>query len=109
MRNYNAAYVFKTDDDAFVNVAPLAAQLRALCESPGCLGPERLYLGKMVRHSDVLLQEGHRWNNEAYYQHTGAPEKLGCLSCLFCRWEAAERWRLPAVSSQRHHASGACA
>ena len=70
--HYDAAYVFKTDDDAFVNLVPLAAQLRALCESEGCRGRERLYMGKMVRHSEVLLQEGHRWNNEAYYQHTGA-------------------------------------
>ena len=33
---------------------------------------ERLYMGKMARHSEVLLQPGHKWNNAAFYNHTGA-------------------------------------
>lgn len=74
--HYDAAFVLKTDDDAFINVGPMMDQLRALCEYPGCVG-ERLYMGKMARHSEVLLQPGHKWNNAAFYNHTG-----GCWGCV---------------------------
>ena len=58
------------DDDAFINVPHMVTQLRALCENPGCVG-ERLYLGRMAKHSEVLLQPGHKWNNAAFHNHTG--------------------------------------
>lgn len=69
--NYDAAFVLKTDDDAFINVVPLLAQLAAMCENPGCRR-ERVYMGKMAKHSEVLLQPGHKWNNAAFHNHTGA-------------------------------------
>ena len=72
---YDAAFVLKTDDDAFINVAPLVAQLRAMCEHKDCRR-ERLYMGKMAQHSEVLLQPGHKWNNAAFHNHTG-----GCAGC----------------------------
>lgn len=69
--NYDPAFVLKTDDDAFINVAPLMEELRAMCENPDCRR-ERLYMGKMAKHSEVLLQPGHKWNNAAFHNHTGA-------------------------------------
>ncbi len=33
---------------------------------------ERLYMGTMARHSEVMLQPGHKWNNAVFYNHTGA-------------------------------------
>lgn len=71
--NYDAAFVLKTDDDAFINVPPMVAQLRALCENPGCVN-ERIYMGRMAKHSEVLLQPGHKWNNAAFHNHTGLRE-----------------------------------
>ncbi|KAI3437945.1 hypothetical protein D9Q98_000389 [Chlorella vulgaris] len=71
--NYDPAFVLKTDDDAFINVAPLMEQLRAMCENPDCRR-ERLYMGKMAKHSEVLLQPGHKWNNAAFHNHTGLKE-----------------------------------
>jgi hypothetical protein len=68
--HYDVAYVLKTDDDAFINVAPMVEQLKLLCQNPGCQN-ERLYMGTMARHSEVMLQPGHKWNNAAFYNHTG--------------------------------------
>ena len=34
--HYDAAFVLKTDDDAFINVVPMVDQLKLLCENPGC-------------------------------------------------------------------------
>ncbi|KAL6785480.1 hypothetical protein ACKKBF_B00425 [Auxenochlorella protothecoides x Auxenochlorella symbiontica] len=70
VRHYDVKFVLKTDDDAFIYVAPLVAQLRALCEHPDCEG-ERIYMGRMAHHSEVLLQQGHKWNNDIFYNHTG--------------------------------------
>lgn len=82
MRHYDVKFVLKTDDDAFIYVAPLVAQLRALCEHPDCEG-ERIYMGRMAHHSEVLLQQGHKWNNDIFYNHTGG------WWCSF--WEARLR------------------
>lgn len=68
--HYDAAFVLKTDDDAFVNVGPLMQQLRAVCEDPECRG-ERIYMGRVAHRSEVVLQPGHRWNNADFYIHTG--------------------------------------
>ncbi|KAI7842582.1 hypothetical protein COHA_003686 [Chlorella ohadii] len=68
--HYDVAYVLKTDDDAFINVAPMVEQLKLLCQNPGCQN-ERLYMGTMARHSEVMLQPGHKWNNAVFYNHTG--------------------------------------
>lgn len=84
--NYDAAFVLKTDDDAFINVPPMIAQLRALCENPGCAS-ERIYMGRMAKHSEVLLQPGHKWNNLAFHDHTGG----GRGPC----WRACGRSRRP--------------
>jgi len=67
---YDVSFVLKTDDDAFVNIPALISQLKSLCETPDCVN-ERIYMGRMARHSEVLLQPGHKWNNDAFYQHTG--------------------------------------
>ena len=53
--NYDVRFVLKTDDDAFINMRPLIWQLRQLCVSPDCR-TERLYMGKMAKESEVLLQ-----------------------------------------------------
>lgn len=50
VHHYDARFIFKTDDDAFINIPPLVRQLRMLCESPGCR-EERLYMGKQCRHA----------------------------------------------------------
>ena len=64
-------FILKTDDDAFVNVPAFVQQLRMLCESPDCRH-ERLYMGKQCRRGKVILSPGHKWDNGAYYNHTGA-------------------------------------
>ncbi|KAL4419883.1 hypothetical protein ABPG75_006981 [Micractinium tetrahymenae] len=68
---YRPAFVLKTDDDAFVNVPALLPALRKLCATPGCRGAERLYIGAELRNSSVVTEPGHRWNNEAFVEHTG--------------------------------------
>jgi len=68
--HYDVSFVLKTDDDAFINVPPLVQQLRALCETEHCRH-ERLYVGMMGQHHEVITEPGHRWNNEAFYNHTG--------------------------------------
>ncbi|KAK9814433.1 hypothetical protein WJX72_005835 [[Myrmecia] bisecta] len=67
---HSARFVLKTDDDAFVNVRPLIRQLRLLCESADCRN-ERLYIGQMARDAPVQLDPKHKWNNVAFYNHTG--------------------------------------
>lgn len=76
VKHYDVKFVLKTDDDAFVNIGVLIAELRSLCINPDCSN-ERLYVGRMARHSEVLLQHGHKWNNDAFYNHTG---RVQCIS-----------------------------
>ena len=64
-------FILKTDDDAFVNVPAFVQQLQLLCESPDCRR-ERLYMGKQCRRGKVIISPGHKWDNGAYYNHTGA-------------------------------------
>ena len=95
--HYDAAFVLKTDDDAFINVGPLVQQLRALCENKGCRG-ERVYMGNMAKHSEVLLQPGHKWNNAVFYNHTGAhPRTPGAQRG---RGRALEAGRVPTGGSR---------
>ncbi|KAK9826219.1 hypothetical protein WJX74_000688 [Apatococcus lobatus] len=68
--NFDVRFILKTDDDAFINVVPLISQLKLLCETPGCKN-ERVYMGRMAQRSEVMLQPGHKWNNEVYLNHTG--------------------------------------
>ena len=77
VKHYDVKFILKTDDDAFINVQPLISQLRLLCESPDCTR-ERLYMGKMAKHSEVLLQPGHKWNNAVFHNHTGGPTEVVC-------------------------------
>eukprot|EP00887_Chlorella_sp_A99_P007749 scaffold20.g7749.t1 len=85
VRHYDAKFVLKTDDDAFINVGPIIEQLRALCEAPDC-ARERLYLGKMARHSEVLLTPGHKWNNAIFHNHTGEISLQTCAGGIsVCR------------------------
>ena len=85
VRHYDATFVLKTDDDAFINVGPMLQQLRALCEHPGCVR-ERLYMGKMAKHSEVLLQPGHKWNNAVFHNHTGACVRCVCVLVCLVGW-----------------------
>jgi hypothetical protein len=98
--HYNATFVLKTDDDAFINVSPLLEQLRALCENPGCAS-ERLYMGKMAKHSEVLLQPGHKWNNAAFHNHTGE-QAAAAAAVRRCRAWPASQPRLPRKLRARH-------
>ena len=41
--HYDVRFVFKTDDDAFVNVQPLIQQLKLLCRNADCKN-ERIYM-----------------------------------------------------------------
>ena len=68
--HHDTAYVMKTDDDSFVNVPALLRELAGLCTQPGCRG-ERLYLGSLLAGAEEVVQEGHRWNNPAFAEHTG--------------------------------------
>ncbi|KAK9815952.1 hypothetical protein WJX72_012497 [[Myrmecia] bisecta] len=68
--HFDVRFILKTDDDAFINVKPLIGQLRLLCESPACK-QERIYMGRMAKDSEVLLQPGHKWNNIIFHNHTG--------------------------------------
>ena len=70
VEHYDVAFVLKTDDDAFVNVPPLLRLLGSLCETKDC-SAERLYIGRMIQESEVLLAPGHKWNNAVFYNHTG--------------------------------------
>ena len=68
--NYDVKFVLKTDDDAFINIDPLLNQLHQLCLSDDC-NNERIYMGRMAKESEVLLQPGHKWNNLIFHNHTG--------------------------------------
>jgi len=70
VEHFDVRFVLKTDDDAFVHVPPMLSLLRSLCETPGCAA-ERLYIGRMIQESEVLLQPGHKWNNYVFFNHTG--------------------------------------
>lgn len=67
---YDVKYILKTDDDAFINIKALIMQLKLLCQTPECKS-ERVYMGKMAKESEVLLQPGHKWNNMVFHNHTG--------------------------------------
>ncbi|DBA84062.1 hypothetical protein WJX77_012346 [Trebouxia sp. C0004] len=68
--NFDVKFVLKTDDDAFINIAPLMSQLHLLCITEECRN-ERIYMGRMAKESEVLLQPGHKWNNIIFHNHTG--------------------------------------
>jgi galactosylxylosylprotein 3-beta-galactosyltransferase len=70
VKHYDARFILKTDDDAFVNTPAMVHQLRMLCESPDCRR-EHLYMGLQCRRGEVILSPGHKWNNDVYYNHTG--------------------------------------
>ncbi len=70
--NYDVKFVLKTDDDAFINIDPLMSQLHLLCITEECRN-ERIYMGRMAKESEVLLQPGHKWNNIIFHNHTGRP------------------------------------
>ena len=70
VEHFDVSFVLKTDDDAFVNVPPLLRLLGSLCETQDC-SAERLYIGRMIQESEVLLAPGHKWNNAVFYNHTG--------------------------------------
>lgn len=70
--NFDVKFVLKTDDDAFINIAPLMSQLHLLCITEECRN-ERIYMGRMAKESEVLLQPGHKWNNIIFHNHTGTP------------------------------------
>ena len=44
--------------------------LTGRCLTRDC-SKERLYVGRMARQSEVLLQAGHKWNNALFHNHTG--------------------------------------
>lgn len=52
--HYDARFILKTDDDAFVHTWAMVQQLRLLCESPDCRR-ERLYMGKQCRCAALSL------------------------------------------------------
>jgi len=81
VEHYDVAFVLKTDDDAFVNVPPLLRLLGSLCETRDC-SAERLYIGRMIQESEVLLAPGHKWNNAVFYNHTGV-RKLKVFDFFF--------------------------
>lgn len=78
--NYDVKFVLKTDDDAFINVEPLINQLHLLCITEDCTN-ERIYMGRMAKESEVLLQPGHKWNNIVFHNHTGTDLANSCLLC----------------------------
>ena len=45
-------------------------ELTGRCVTRDC-SHERLYVGRMARQSEVLLQAGHKWNNALFHNHTG--------------------------------------
>ena len=77
---YDVKFILKTDDDAFINIKALIWQLRLLCETPGCRS-ERVYMGKMAKESEVLLQPGHKWNNMVFHNHTGDYQTVCTARC----------------------------
>lgn len=54
-------FIMKADDDAFVNVPALIAELKSNCITPGCRR-ERMYFGREIRNNVVrhlFLRFGH--------------------------------------------------
>ena len=78
LRHYDVRFVLKTDDDAFVNVPYLTAQLRMLCGSPDCR-QERLYMGNLCLDGEVFTQPGHKWNNAVRALPAGRQLPLACI------------------------------
>ena len=79
--NYDVKFVLKTDDDAFIHVEPLINQLHLLCITEDCTN-ERIYMGRMAKESEVLLQPGHKWNNIVFHNHTGTYRSLTHTACF---------------------------
>lgn len=52
MRNYDARFILKADDDAFINVPALIAELKSNCRTPSCR-KERIYFGREIRNNVV--------------------------------------------------------
>jgi hypothetical protein len=61
--HYDARYILKTDDDAYINIGALLRQLRLLCQTADCRH-ERLYMGKMAKA-----------------RAPGRPPGAGCTGC----------------------------
>ncbi len=80
---FDVKFVLKTDDDAFINIAPLMSQLHLLCITEECRN-ERIYMGRMAKESEVLLQPGHKWNNIIFHNHTGTPLHIAKSVLLTC-------------------------
>ena len=69
VRHYDARFILKTDDDAFVHTRAMVQQLRLLCESPDCRR-ERLYMGKQCRYMPPSPCNAHRscmWRQPTYF------------------------------------------
>ncbi len=49
---FDVRFILKADDDAFVNVPALIAELKANCITPGCRH-ERMYFGREIRNNVV--------------------------------------------------------
>jgi hypothetical protein len=58
VRRFDVRFIMKADDDAFVNVPALIAELKANCVTPGCRR-ERMYFGREIRNNVVSLPFRH--------------------------------------------------
>eukprot|EP01025_Chloroclados_australasicus_P009938 TRINITY_DN1385_c0_g2_i2.p1 TRINITY_DN1385_c0_g2~~TRINITY_DN1385_c0_g2_i2.p1 ORF type:complete len:462 (+),score=39.24 TRINITY_DN1385_c0_g2_i2:339-1724(+) len=69
--NYQASFVLKTDDVAYVNVPVLVHYLHQQCMNEDCLH-ERLYIGYEQSNSpvfrDTSQSEFNQWINQKYYE-----------------------------------------
>jgi hypothetical protein len=114
LRHYDARFVLKTDDDAYVNVRHLLAQLRMLCESPDCRR-ERLYMGRLCTDGEVFTAPGHKWNNEVRAGSSPLllllhpPLLLVCPACMQGRLPDARQQACTVAACMGAHASRACA
>ena len=54
VRRFDVRFIMKADDDAFVNVPALIAELKANCVTPGCRR-ERMYFGREIRNNVVNI------------------------------------------------------
>jgi hypothetical protein len=52
VQRFDVRFIMKADDDAFVNVPALIAELKANCVTPGCRR-ERMYFGREIRNNVV--------------------------------------------------------
>eukprot|EP01023_Acetabularia_acetabulum_P039705 TRINITY_DN38281_c0_g1_i4.p1 TRINITY_DN38281_c0_g1~~TRINITY_DN38281_c0_g1_i4.p1 ORF type:complete len:283 (+),score=21.69 TRINITY_DN38281_c0_g1_i4:78-851(+) len=68
---YQASFVLKTDDAAYVNVPVLIKYLQNQCENENCLH-ERLYIGYEQNNSPVMRDTSQsafkQWINQKYYE-----------------------------------------